>query len=324
MSAARVPAPWLTIRHNSPAGPGILLRSFIFGRYPAPRFEWTGRALGGAAGGLRRLSARILALAAATWLAASSGAAAEPVRLFVLREHGVTAVALAQPYLDRFVALAAAQNGWTSAQGVYLTSREAAEAFIRSDHPHYAILSLPAFLAMRGPERLEVIGRVEVSLSGGRRYHLISRSAADLQGCRGQTLATDHARDTRFLERVVAGRQFALGDFQVRATRRPLQTTREVLDGKAVCALIDDAQLAELDHLPEADGVRAVWSSDELPQMVVAALPAAPAAEKRAFQANLTRLCAEEGKAICAEVGIVSLAGSGAAEYAAMVAAYGD
>jgi hypothetical protein len=207
---------------------------------------------------------------------------------------------------------------------VYLTSREAAEAFIRTERPHYAILALPAFLALREPQHLEVIGRVEVSLSGGRRYHLISRSAANLTGCRGQTLATDHAGDRRFVDRVVADRQFTLGDFQLRATRRPLQTTREVLDGKAVCALVDDAQLAELEHLPEADGVRAVWSSEELPQMVVVALPAAPVEEKRAFQANLPRLCAEEGRAICAEVGIVALAGSGAAEYAAVVAAYGS
>jgi hypothetical protein len=236
----------------------------------------------------------------------------------------VTAVALAQPYLDRFVALAAAQNGWPVAQGVYLTGREAAEEFIRTARPHYAILSLPAFLALREAQRLDVIGRVEVSLSGGRRYHVISRSASDLAGCKGQTLATDHARDLRFVERVVAHGQFALSDFQLRVTRRPLQTTRELLEGKAVCALVDDAQLADIDHMPEADGVRPVWSSDELPQMLVVALPAAPAEERRGFQENLPRLCAEEGKAICAEVGIVSIATSGAKDYAGMVAAYGS
>jgi hypothetical protein len=268
------------------------------------------------------LIARIVVCAAATLLGSAAGA--EPVRLFVLREHGVTAVALAQPYLDRFVALAAAQNGWPEAHGVYLTTRAAAEAFIRTDKPHYAILSLPAFLALREPQQLDVIGRVEVSLSGGRRYHVISRSAADLAGCRGKTLATDHAGDPRFLERVVAKRQFSLSDFQLRTTRRPLQTTREVLDGTAVCALVDDAQLAELEHLADSDGVRAVWSSGDLPQMVVAALPTAPKAERRTFQANLSRLCAEEGKAICAEVGIVSLASSSAADYAAVVAAYGS
>jgi hypothetical protein len=270
-----------------------------------------------------RAVARIVACAA-LYLACLPAAAQSPVRLFVLREHGVTAVTLAQPYLDRFVALAAAQNGWPAAQGFYLTTRPAAEAFIRNERPHYGILSLPSFLALRGPHRLEVIGRVEVSLSGGRRYHLISRSASDVAGCKGKPLATDHADDPRFLERVVARGQFSLGDFQLRATRRPLQTTREVIDGQAVCALVDDAQLAELAHLPGVTDVRSIWSSAELPQMVVAAFPDAPAKERDTFRDNLTRLCSEEGRAICAEVGIVALATSNAAEYAAVIAAYGD
>lgn len=271
--------------------------------------------------------ARFLAAALASAvlaMAAHASAADGPVRLFVLREHGVTAVTLAQPYLDRFVALAAAQNGWPTAQGFYLTNRGAAEDFIRKEHPHFAILSLPAFLALRAPQRLEVIGRVEVSLSGGRRYHLISRSAADLAGCKGKPLATDHADDPRFIERVVAAGQFRLADFQLHATRRPLQTTRQVLDGQAVCALVDDTQLAELPHLPGADGVRAVWNSQELPQMVVVAFPETPPAERDEFRANLARLCAEEGKAICAEVGIVSLAASGFGDYAPVVTAYGQ
>lgn len=270
------------------------------------------------------MSALARLLAALLVLAASASAAESPVRLFVLREHGVTAVTLAQPYLDRFVALAAAQNGWPTAQGFYLTSRGAAEDFIRTEHPSFAILSLPAFLALRAPQHLEVIGRVEVSLSGGRSYHLISRSAADLAGCKGKALATDHADDPRFIERVVARGQFTLADFQLHATRRPLQTTRQVIDGEAACALVDDAQLAELAHLPGTDGVRAVWSSAELPQMVVVALPETPAERRREFQQNLARLCAEEGKAICAEVGIVSLAASGFGEYAPLVTAYGE
>ena len=274
--------------------------------------------------GFARTGAQAIVLLA-LWLATAGAARAqEPIRLFVLREHGVTAVSLAQPYLDRFVALAAAQNGWRSAQGSYLTSRPAAEEAIRRDHPHYAILSLPAFLALRTAHRFEVIGRVEVSLSGGRRYALISRSAGDLAGCKGKSLATDHAGDARFVERVVARGQFTLADFQLHATRRPLQTTRQVLDGQAVCALVDDSQLSELAHLPGADGVHAVWQSAELPQMVVVALPDAPAKERAAFQKNLPELCAAEGRAICAEVGIVSLATSSDRDYADAVTAYGD
>ena len=170
-----------------------------------------------------------------------------------------------------------------------------------------------------------MIGRVEVSLSGGRRYALISRTAADLAGCKGKPLATDHAADARFVERVVARGQFALADFQLHATRRPLQTTRQVLDGQAVCALVDDAQLAELSHLPGADGVRAVWESAELPQMVVVSLPDAPAKERAAFQHNLSDLCARPRAARSARrSGSCRSSASSDKDYADVVTAYGE
>lgn len=265
--------------------------------------------------------AAVLAAAPAPTAAAGEG----PVRVFVLREHGVSSATVAQPYLDKFVALAAAKNGWRrGGQGVYLASRAAAEEYAQGQDPHYAILSLPAFLALRARYRLEVVGQVTLSLPGGRRYHLVSRDAADLAGCRGKTLASDHLGDPRFVERVVARGAFALADFTVQPTRRPLQTVRAVLDGKAACALVDDAQMADLPAIPGADGVRAVWSSAELPPMVVAAFPAASAEERATFQSNLVPLCDEEGKKICEEVGIVSLAPATAADYAAVVDAYGS
>lgn len=276
-------------------------------------------------GGWVRTSSAIARLAAAFAVAVTAAAAAAegPVRLFVLREHGVSSATVAQPYLDKFVALAAAKNGWPGGgQGTYLASRAAAEEYIRVQHPHYAILSLGAFLALRAPHRLDVLGQVALSLPGGRRYHVITRSEADLAGCRGKPLASDHAADPRFVERVIAAGEFTLSDFQLQPTRRPLQTIRAVLDGGAACALVDDGQLADLPQIPGAEGVRAVWSSAELPPMVVVAFPAAPAEERELFRSNLVPLCAEEGKKICAEVGIVSLTPAAEADYAALAGAY--
>ena len=137
------------------------------------------------------------------------------VWILVVKEHGVGSPALAQPYLDRFVAIAAEQNGWADAKGQYYNNRSAAEAFIQAHHPHYGIFSLPAFLALQAKYKLEVIGQVAVSLAGGRQYSLISKSAADLAGCRGKTVVSDHMDDTRFIERVVAGGTFTLADFTV-------------------------------------------------------------------------------------------------------------
>ncbi|MGH3131215.1 MAG: PhnD/SsuA/transferrin family substrate-binding protein, partial [Gaiellaceae bacterium] len=237
---------------------------------------------------------------------------------------GVGNQALAQPYLDRMVALAAKQNGWTGVNGKYFTNRAAAAAFIKAETPHYGILSLPAFLALRGTHQLEVIGKVEVSLAGGRRYYLISKTADDLTGCKGRALATDHADDVRFIDTVVLGGAAKLADFTLVPTRRPLQTIRAVLTGQAVCALIDDAQKDQLDHLRSKDGVHTVWESAELPPMPVVAFPAAPEAERTTFKKKLDGVCEDDGKMACVEVGIDDLSGADAGDYATVVAAYGE
>jgi hypothetical protein len=250
-------------------------------------------------------------------------AQAEAVGILVLREHGVGSPSLVQPYLDRFVALAAEQNEWNDAKGMYYTNRSAAESFIQEQKPHYAILSLAAFLALKDKYHLQVIGQVAVSLVGGKQYYVISKRAKDLANCKGKSLATDHADDVRFIEKVVAGGKFKLADFKVVQTQRPLQTIKKVIAGDTDCALVDDAQLAELSHIEGADGVRPVWSSAELPPMVVVAFPTAPAQERARFQDNLAKVCDDDGKGACAEVGIESLRAAGAADYAAVVGAYG-
>lgn len=265
-----------------------------------------------------------IALVVVGWMAhAERASAGGPIGILVLKEHGVGNQALAQPYLDRFAELAARRNGWPGAKGKYVTNRPAAETFIEDENPHYAILSLPAFLAMREPHHLEVIGKVEVSLVGGRRYHVISKSAKKLEGCKGKTLASDHADDPRFIDRVVAGGDFTLADFHLLATQRPLQTIKAVATDQADCALVDDAQVAQLEHLEGVDGIESVWKSDELPPMPVVAFPAVAEPERKTFQKSLESLCDDEAKAACAEVGIEDLKACDVKPYAEVVAAYG-
>lgn len=246
------------------------------------------------------------------------------VAILVLKEHGVGSAALAQPYVDRFTAMTAARNGWAGARGEYLSGRSAVQPFVEAHAPHYGMFSLAAFLALRTVYRLEVIGQVASTLAGGRQYFVVSRAARDLAGCKGRTLASDHTDDPKFIERVVARRQFRLAEFRVIHNLRPLQSLRQVLRGEADCALIDDAQLAELAHLEGAGDVRVAWRSAALPPMAVVAFPAAPAAERKAFQASLRGLCREEpAQTACKEVGIQSLDAASASDYAEVVSLYG-
>lgn len=256
------------------------------------------------------------------FVAADASAEGGTVGVLVLKEHGVGSAAQAQPYVNKLVSNLAKQAGFADAKGEYHTTRSNAETFISGQKPHFGILSLGAFLGMKGKHGLEVIGQVAVSRAGGQQYHLISKTASDLAGCKGQTLASDHADDAKFIEKVVAKGAFKLGDFTLVATTRPLQTIKKVAGGDATCALIDDAQLTELGKLDGAAGIKPVWSSDKLPPMVVVAFPSAPAGERSAFQSALGKVCEGDGKATCGEVGILSLKSASAADYAGVVSAY--
>ncbi|MCC6557328.1 MAG: PhnD/SsuA/transferrin family substrate-binding protein [Polyangiaceae bacterium] len=263
------------------------------------------------------------ALAAASLSPAPAGAEGEAVGVLVVKEHGVGSAAQAQPYVDRFVALTAKQNGWAGAKGDYQTTRAGAEKVIADRKPRYGIFSLAAFLGLQAKHKLEPIGQVTAARAGGQQYHVISKTAADLAGCKGKRLASDHADDARFLENVVGAGKLKLADFTLVATTRPIQTIKKVIVGEADCALIDDAQLAELGHLEGAADVKAVWASEKLPPMVVAAFPSAPAAEKKALQQSLPKLCEGEGKGVCAEVGLQSIKSASATDFQALIAAYG-
>jgi hypothetical protein len=273
-------------------------------------------------------------LAPRSWLAlaalglslavAAPALAGAPVNVLVLKEHGVGSPAHAQGYVDRLVASVAQQQGWESATGKYLTRRAAAAGWIGANAPQFAILSLAAFLDMRGKYDLAVIGKAEVATAGGREYHVISASAQSLDECKGGKLATDHADDPRFIDKVVAGGDFTLSDFQVVETNRPMQTIKAVTSGEATCALVDDAQFESRSKTEGGGELASVWRSKRLPPMVVVAFPSAPAARKRAFAAGLGVVCTGEGKAACEEVGIKALLPATDVEYKAVIKAWGD
>src|SRR5262249_31712484 len=91
-----------------------------------------------------------------------------------LGAQGRRRAAGAQPFVDKFIAVAARQNGWADAKGQYHTTRSSAEPWIQAQKPHYGILSLGAFLGLKDKYSLDVIGQVSVARAGGQQYHVVS------------------------------------------------------------------------------------------------------------------------------------------------------
>lgn len=278
----------------------------------------------------RRTSSR---LAAVTLSALVGGVAAvsapvpaanagETVHVLVLKEHGAGSASSAQGFVDRLMGRLAEVAGFAGASGKYQTSRKLAKTWIADNHPAFGIVSLAAFLDLRKAHGLSVVGKVDVASGGGRQYHLVSKTAKDLAGCKGHKVASDHFDDERFVEKVVARGAFALSDFDAEATRRPVQTLKKVIEGEATCALVDDAQLEYLGKLDGGAAVKSVWKSAELPPMVVVAFGGADKGTVAKLKKNLDKVCSGAGKEACKEVGIKSLAPASDADYAKVTKAY--
>jgi hypothetical protein len=245
------------------------------------------------------------------------------VKVVVLKEHGIGTASQAQPYLDKFIALAAQPpNNWDAAStGKYFTDRALAEGWIKSDGPHYGIFSLPSFLALRKTHNLEVVGEAKTD-SGGEQYFVASIKQGSLADCKGKTLATDHLQtgdDEKFIEKIVAAGAFTKGDFTIVQTKRFGQAVNEMINGNAECVLIHEAQLAAGKKTNGA--VKDVWASAKLPGMPIVAFPSAPAAEKTTFQGSLPNICTGAGTQVCKDIGVLAI-NNNAAQYQAVIGKY--
>jgi hypothetical protein len=268
------------------------------------------------------LCSAVVLLATSSPRAAS--AAAGEINVVVLRENGAGSASTAQTFVDTLIGQVAKVNGWTAAKGSYQTKRAGAQKFIETAKPHYGIVTLGAYLALRKSTGLTVVGQADVEGGGGAQYYVISRNQTDLAGCKGKTLATNHGGDAKFVDKVVAAGAFTLADFTVEATTRPVQTLKKVLSGESECALVDDAQMAELHRLEGGAAVHPVWFSAALPPMAVVSFASAPADEAKTFKAKLPQVCTGDGASVCAQAGLKALRGSDESAYAAVIKAYGS
>ncbi|MBN1652909.1 MAG: hypothetical protein JXA30_03955 [Deltaproteobacteria bacterium] len=263
-----------------------------------------------------------LLISAALIVATGTTKASDPIKVVVIRENAVGTSAQAQPYLDDLLAQIARKNGWQSVEGKYLNNREKGLRYIEKEQPDFGILSLATFLALRENHKLKVIGQVLLSVPGGSQYYIVGKGTADLASCKQQLLASNHIRDSKFIENVAAKRAFKLSEFKTLQTERPIQTIKTVIRDQAKCALIDDAQMSELDKIEGGAELKPVWKSQRLPPMPVVAFQKAGKKETRQFQDTLAGLCRAKNQDICKNVGISSLKVASDSQYAQAVAAY--
>lgn len=262
------------------------------------------------------------ALSALLLLAPTAATAGAQTGIVILKEHAVGGTAQAQTFVDRLMARVEKIVNLKGVRGVFYTSRARAVKWIDAEHPGFGIVSLAAFLDLRGRYGLSVIGKAVVAQAGGRQYFIVSSDARSLAECKGSTLASDHLDDVRFVEKIVANGDFRVSDFTQVPSRRPVQTLKKVLSREANCGLIDDAQLAYAKRLDSGGALQTVWKSKKLPPMVVVAFEAVNAKARARFKKGLSKICSGGGEATCKEAGISSLSPATDADYAGLFRSY--
>ena len=167
--------------------------------------------------------------------------------------------------------------------GVSISQRGAAEAY-QDRSPHYAItLARRVSGAARAPPR-EVVGRV-ASSSGGEQYSS-SQTAADLAGCKGHKLASDHFTDA--LRRAVSRRDHARG-LPARKNQRPLR----VAPGAGQRDGLRAARRRPAEEHHRGSDAVVVWQSRSRRRWQ-SCLPGRPA-EKKKFRESLVGVCEGDG-----------------------------
>ncbi len=270
----------------------------------------------------------------ATFASADAHAAPEPapdvaeepaagtVGVVVVRENGSGSAARAQTYVDALVANIAQVNGWPGATGKYFTKRSKAERHFEQVKPAFGFISFNTYLALRAAHGIQPLAVADAGSSGGAQYFVVSKTHVTIDGCKGKTLATNHAGDGRYVDAVVSGDAFDLADFDVVPMRRPVQTLKAVINDEAECALVDDTQLVAATTVDGGAALRPVWSSSPLPAILVVAFGSATAEHVDGFRKNLAAICEGDGRPVCDAAGLQSPRAVEADAFAAQQAAY--
>ncbi len=230
----------------------------------------------------------------------------DTVSFVVVRENGTGSASAAQSYLDTLYASIAKRNGWAGATGKYFTKRSKAVKFVQDGNPTFGFLNFGAYLGMRKAHDLKPIAVADAGAAGGSQFFVVTKNHVTLEQCKGKTLASNHAKDGRFIDAIVSGEDFDLSDFEMVSTRRPVQTIKAVINDEAECALIDDSQLMAMAKVEGGAMLRPVWSSVELPAMIVVSFGGAPKDQVESFTASVEKLCEDEGRTACDAAGLDS------------------
>lgn len=182
---------------------------------------------------------------------------------------------------------------------------------MEENKPKFAITSLGLYLEMRSAHHLIPLVQPKIKGKTGERYRVVAAKGKyhSLDDLKGKSLGGTVLEEPVFLGKIVfAGKYDPASFFVLKPSNQPIRTLRALDKGELDAAVLNEQQYAGLDALALANPLEAVFTSEEIPLMGLAADGEATTAEERARLAQaLEGMCADaEGKKLCDLFGVES------------------
>jgi len=250
-----------------------------------------------------------------TLVAAVAGPALAGPRDYVVSHAGEGGTSeQAAPFLEKFLGYAETTLGWPpkSTSGKYFPEPDAElTKYLAEQKPGFGMLDVEQFLELRKKHSLTVLATAHGKGKGLGHLHLLVKDPAlkTLDHLKGKALASNHLQSVRFLSKLAfEGKIDVAKHFgKLEPKLSVLKAIKAVENGEAQAALVSDEDEAWRKTSAYA-GLTVLWSSPELPPMVVVAFgKIASPKDREAFAKMLPPMCGDpKGAAVCKDLGIDS------------------
>ncbi len=182
-------------------------------------------------------------------------------------------------------------------------------SLLAQQNPAFAITSLGLFLEHRAAHHLVPLVQPRIKGATTERYRVVAQKGKfkGLDELKGRALGGTVLEEPEFIGRIVfAGHYEPASFFLLKPSRQPIRALRALDGGELDAVILNGQQFAGLGSLEFKNPVEAVFTSDEIPLMGLAADSEATTADQRArFAKALQGLCADpEGKKLCDLFGV--------------------
>jgi ABC-type amino acid transport substrate-binding protein len=246
---------------------------------------------------------------------ATAAAAASAPPVLVCYPGGPVNAADAKGAMDAMLRVVERVGQWParSLTSLFTSNLDQCKRLLAEKRPSFAILSLGQYLEQRVAHNLVPLVQPRMKGRTSERYRVLTQKGkfTSLEDLKGKSLGGTVLQEAEFIGKIVlAGRYDPTTFFLLKPSTQAIRALRALDKGELDAVMLNEQQFSGLASLALQNPMEAVFTSEELPLMGMAADSKTSTAEDRARYAKaLEAMCTDpEGKKLCDLFGVESFA----------------